>query len=173
MPHIFPGRYTANLEQPFVVFLIGMRINNFFAPQKWIPTARAMVPMLTTLFKNPGKGMLSAHAWIRWREVMVVQYWKSFDALESFARSAADPHLPAWKKFNQSVGADGSVGIWHETYLVGAKQYECVYGNMPRFGLASAGEHVAAIGNRETARLRIGGNNEPAVPSPRNPDEQF
>jgi hypothetical protein len=44
---------------------------------------------------------------------------------------------------------------------------------MPRFGLASAAEHVAAVGSRETSRLRVGGNNEPAVPSPSNPDEQF
>jgi hypothetical protein len=44
---------------------------------------------------------------------------------------------------------------------------------MPRFGLVNAGEHVAAVGNRETSRPRIGGNNEPAVPSPSNPDERF
>jgi hypothetical protein len=169
MAEIFPGRYTANLEEPFVVFLIGMRINKFWALHKWIPVARSMGPMLKTLFTNPSRGMLSSHAWIRWREVMVVQYWKSFEALEEFARAASDPHLPAWKAFNQNVGADGSVGIWHETYLVGAKQYESVYGNMPRFGLANAGEHVAAVGNRETARLRMGGKNEPAVPSPHHP----
>ncbi|MFZ1129682.1 MAG: DUF4188 domain-containing protein [Terriglobales bacterium] len=171
MPRIFAGRYTANLEEPFAVFLIGMRINQLWALHKWIPTLLAMTPMLSTLFKNPGKGMLGAHTWVGWREVMVVQYWKSFDALETFARAASEPHLPAWKAFNQRVGADGSVGIWHETYLVGAKQYECVYGNMPRFGLANAGEHVAAVGNRETARLRMGGKSEPAVPSPRNPAE--
>jgi hypothetical protein len=169
MPQIFSGRYTANIEEPFVVFLIGVRINKFWALHKWIPTVPAMAPMLSTLFKDPSKGLLAGHVWMRWREVMVVQYWKTFDALETFARAASDPHLPAWKAFNQTVGADGSVGIWHETYLVGAKQYECIYGNMPRFGLAVAGQHVEAVGNRETARLRMGGSNEPAVPSPRNP----
>jgi hypothetical protein len=170
MLRIFPGRHTANIEEPFVVSLIGMRINQLWALHRWIPVARSMGPMISELSQNPDKGFLSAHLWIGWREVMLVQYWKSFDALEAYARSASDSHLPAWKAFNKNVGADGSVGIWHETYLVGAKQYECLYANMPRFGLANAGEHVAAVGNRETARLRMGGTNQPAVPSPSNPD---
>jgi hypothetical protein len=47
------------------------------------------------------------------------------------------------------------VGIWHETYTVNPDQFESVYGNMPRFGLGAAMEHVEAIGRRETARLRL------------------
>ena len=121
--------------------------------------------------KNPAKGLLGVHTWVRWREVMNVQYWRSFEDLENFARNPSDPHLQAWKDFNQRVGSDGSVGIWHETYMVNAGQYECVYGNMPLFGLAAATEHVAAVGNRETARLRMGGHSEPAVPSPPQPLE--
>ena len=49
MAKVMPGRYTAQIEEPFVVFLIGMRINKFFAFRKWIPVARAMGPMLRTL----------------------------------------------------------------------------------------------------------------------------
>ncbi len=106
---------------------------------------------------------------MRWREVLAVQYWRSFEDLEQFARNPSDPHLQVWKDFNQRVGSNGSVGIWHETFLVQAGQFECVYGNMPLYGLAAATEHVPAIGNRETARLRIGGQSEPAVPSPPTP----
>ena len=61
---------------------------------------------------------------------------------------------------------DGSVGIFHETYLIPAGQYECVYGNMPVFGLAAATQHVPARGRMETARRRLGGQNEPAVATP-------
>src|SRR6266567_1704880 len=93
MTKVMPGRYTAQTDQPFVVFLIGMRIN-------------------------------------------------------------------------KAIGSDGSVGIWHETYLVEPGRYEAVYGNMPVFGLASATKHVPAVGRRETARRRLGGENEPAVPTP-------
>jgi len=37
---------------------------------------------------------------------------------------------------------------------------------MPVFGLAHATRHVSAVGQRETARRRLGGQNEPATPSP-------
>ena len=169
MAKIFRGRFTASIDEPFVVFLIGMRINQLRAVHKWMPVAAAMPAMLKVLESNPAKGLLGVETWVRWREVMNVQYWRSFEDLENFARNPSDPHLQAWKDFNQRVGSDGSVGIWHETYLVNAGQYECVYGNMPLFGLAAATEHVAAVGNRETARLRLGGESKPAVPSPQQP----
>ncbi len=35
MNKVKPGRYTANIEGPFVVFMIGMRVNRFFAFRKW------------------------------------------------------------------------------------------------------------------------------------------
>lgn len=126
--------------------------------------------MLNLLAKNPAKGFLGVEQWLRWREVMTVQYWRSFDDLEQFARNLGDPHLQVWKDFNRRVGSDGSVGIWHETYSVNAGQFECVYCNMPLFGLAAATERIAAVGNRETARLRLGGRSEPAVPSPPQPE---
>ena len=166
MAKIMPGRYTAQTGEPFVVFLIGMRINRFFAFRKWIPTALAMGPMLRTLFQHPEKGFLGGELIFYWRGVGLIQYWRSFEDLEKFARNREDPHLHAWQRFNKAIGSDGSVGIWHETYLVEPGRYEAVYGNMPVFGLASATKHVPAVGRRETARRRLGGENEPAVPTP-------
>ena len=166
MPRIFPGRFTADIDGPFVVFLIGMRINQLWAFRKWMPVAKAIPPMLDLLTKNPAKGLLGVHTWMRWREVLAVQYWRSFEDLENFARKPSEPHLQVWKDFNRRVGSDGSVGIWHETYLVNARHYECVYGNMPLFGLAAATSHVAAVGNRETARLRLGRSDGPETPAP-------
>jgi hypothetical protein len=161
-----PGRSTAQTDEPFVVFMIGMRINHFFAFSKWIPTARAMGPMLRTLFQHSEKGLLGAQVFFYWRGIAVMQYWRSFEDLEKFARDRKDPHLEAWRRFNKTIGSDGSVGIWHETYLVDAGKYEAVYGNMPVFGLAAATKHVPAVGRRETARRRLGGESEPAVPTP-------
>ena len=63
-------------------------------------------------------------------------------------------------------GADGSVGIWHETYKIEPGQAETLYGNMPMFGLGAATHHVPAVGRRETARRRLGDENEPAIASP-------
>jgi hypothetical protein len=59
-------------------------------------------------------------------------------------------------RFNRNVGSNGDVGIWHETFLVRNGAYECVYNNMPRFGLAKAGDHMPATGKRETATGRMG-----------------
>lgn len=166
MAKVVPGRFTAQTDEPFVVFMIGMRINKFFAFRKWIPTAMAMGPMLSTLIQHPEKGFLGAQSFFNLRGPVVIQYWRSFDDLERFARDKSEPHLSAWKRFNKSIGSDGSVGIWHETYLVDAGKYEVVYGNMPIVGLAAATKHVPAVGHRETARRRLDGASEPVVTSP-------
>ena len=156
MPTVFPGRFSAKLEGPFVVFLIGLRINKLAQVHKWLPTAAAMRPMLSELYSNPKLGFLGAFSSIYWRGVMVVQYWRSFDDLVAYAQARDANHLPAWKRFNQHVGGDGSVGIWHETYQVSAGQYECVYNNMPRWGLSQVGEHIPATGAFHEAKSRMG-----------------
>lgn len=155
MTDIFSGRYTAATDEPFVVFLIGMRINKIWAVHKWMPVFMSMVPMIAKLMRHPEKGFLGGTTLFGWRAVTMIQYWRSFDDLERFARHPDDPHLPAWKRFNQSVGNDGTVGIWHETYLVEPDRYESVYGNMPRYGLGQVLEHVPATGRRHTARKRL------------------
>jgi hypothetical protein len=155
MPTIHPGRYTARIEGPFVVFIIGFRINRLLAFGKWIPVAKAMPPMLKELYANPELGFLGAQSSIYWPGVMMVQYWRSFEHLVDYAQSRNAAHLPAWKAFNQSVGDDGTVGIWHETYQVAAGKYESIYANMPRFGLALAGTHEAATGHLRDARSRM------------------
>src|SRR5262245_33797743 len=155
---IFNGRYTAKTDEPFVVFLIGMRINRWWRVDKWLPVANAMAPMLKTLYTHPEKGFLHGEFFWNLSGPVLIQYWRSFEDLENFARNPYDPHLEAWKKFNKAVGPDGSVGIWHETYAIEPDKYECVYSSMPIFGLAKALEHVPATGRRETARLRLSAN---------------
>lgn len=155
MTTIFPGRYTAEGPEEFVVFLIGMRINRFWAVHKWLPVARAMVPMLNTLLRDPAKGFLSAEGFFNGRTALLVQYWRSLADLQAFAHNPGDPHLSAWRQFNQNVGDDGSVGIWHETYVVRSGMYECIYGNMPRFGLAKAFTHMPIDRGQERASQRM------------------
>lgn len=165
MVSIHPGRFTAEIDGPFVVFIIGMRVNKLLAFSKWIPVARAMRPMVEHLLEHKDMGLMHAQTFAYWRGAGLVQYWRSFEQLERFARDPSLLHLDAWKRFNRAVGADGSVGIWHETYVVAAGQYECIYGNMPRFGLAVAGEHMKAVGAKETAKRRLGLKGDPTVPS--------
>jgi hypothetical protein len=131
MPTLYPGRYTTRIEGPFVVFLIGLRINRLLAINKWLPAAKAMGPILNELYANPSLGLLAAHTSLYWRGIMLTQYWSSFDHLVAYAQSRDAAHLPAWKAFNQSIGEDGTVGIWHEIYQVANGQYESIYANMP------------------------------------------
>ncbi len=169
MSAVIAGRFTAAVEGPFVVFIIGFRVNKFFAFRKWWPVASAMQPMIESLSRDPAKGFLAAETFVYWPGAALVQYWRSFEDLDRFARDPGDPHLEAWRRFNRAIGTDGSVGIWHESYLVEAGRYESVYNNMPRFGLARAGEHVPATGRRETARQRLGLEGEATVPMPAQP----
>jgi len=155
MAKIFPGRYTAQSDQPFVVFLIGMRVNNLWAFRRWMQVGRAMPAMIAELKRQPGLGLLHAEFFLYWRGAAVVQYWKSFEQLHAYAHAKNANHLPAWAEFNRRIGGDGTVGVWHETYTVAPGQYESVYANMPRFGLAAAAQHVTATGRLENARSRL------------------
>ncbi len=155
MPTIHAGRFTTRIEGSFVVFLIGFRINRLFAIHKWLPTAAAMPPMLKELYANPALGFLGGFSSLYWPGIMVTQYWRSFDHLIAYAQSKDAAHLPAWKAFNQRIGTDGTVGIWHETYQVAEGRYESIYANMPRFGLAQAGTHEPATGHLRDAQARM------------------
>jgi len=155
MSQVFPGRYTAQIEGPFVVFLIGMRINRLLAVRKWVPVVKAMPGMLSELYKNPESGFLGAQLFLNWRGVSVAQYWRSFEHLHDYAHARDALHLPAWTAFNRAVGGDGSVGIWHETYAIQPGNFECVYANMPRFGLAQASDHLPVTGRTDSAKARI------------------
>jgi hypothetical protein len=154
---IFPGRYTALIDEPFVVFLIGIRVNRLFALRSWMQVASAMPPMIAELKRNPDLGLLHAEFILYWRGVGLLQYWRSFEHLHAYAHARDAAHLPAWAEFNRRIGGNGSVGIWHETYKVDRGQYESIYANMPRFGLAGATQHVGVSGRLEGARSRMGG----------------
>jgi hypothetical protein len=157
------GRFTAEVDGEFVVLLIGMRVNKPWRPDKWWPVAGAMRGMLRTLDEHPELGCLGYHQWLG-RTTMMVQYWRSFDALERFARDEALPHLAPWRRFNQAVGSSGDVGVWHETYRVGPGAYEAIYANMPVYGLAAAGTHQPVARRGQSAAGRIGARpDDPAV----------
>lgn len=149
------GRFAATIEGDFVVFLIGMRVNQPHKVHKWFPVARSMPRMLRELKQHPELGLLHAESYIQGKTVLVLQYWRSYDALHAYAHAKSGLHLPAWAEFNRKVGGNGAVGIFHESYLVRAGEYECVYANMPRTGLASAGEAVPATGRMQSARSRL------------------
>jgi hypothetical protein len=153
---IIPGRITDAHVGPLVVFLIGMRINHFHKVGKWLPVFRAMGPMLRELHHNPESGFMGTeYALCSPRQILLLQYWRDFESLEAYARNRDALHWPAWSAFNRSIGDDGTVGIYHETYVVAGGAHETVYGNMPPFGLARFAGSVPATGSRNAARERL------------------
>lgn len=153
---VFAARLTADHSGPLVVFLIGMRINRWHRFDKWLPVARAMGPMLRELAADPESGFMGAQSMLAGlRTVMLVQYWRDFDSLERYARARDRQHWPAWTAFNRAIGTDGTVGIFHETYVVPDGAMETVYANMPPFGLGQVAGLVPAIGSRQEARQRM------------------
>ncbi|SET35688.1 protein of unknown function [Oceanobacillus limi] len=153
MRKIFPGRYTSENQEEIVVFLIGMRINKIWAIHKWLPVFKAMPPMIHELYMNKQLGFLSMENFIGFKTTLMVQYWRSEDDLMNYAKGPK--HLSAWRAFNKKVGNNDAVGIYHETFIVPKKQYECFYGNMPIFGLAKATGHKLIHSGNNSAKKRL------------------
>ena len=148
-------RLTASLDGQFVVFLIGMRVNQPLRVDKWLPVVAAMTRMIGELRAQTNLGLLHAEMWTS-RTSIMVQYWRSMEQLLEYAKNKNAQHLPAWRAFNKAVGSNGSVGIWHETYAAAPGTYETFYGNMPPFGLGKAGRLELAAGGKQSAAGRLG-----------------
>ena len=146
------GRHRAEIDGDFVVFLIGARfdLRHPIRTFRDLGGRRGMLHMLKYLSEHPEKGLLGYEMGLP----VIVQYWRSFEHLEAFARDESDPHLTAWRNYWKRVGRDNRSGIWHETYLVRAGEYEAIYANMPAFGLGKAGR-IVPIAGASSARKRM------------------
>ena len=151
---IYKQRMTAKMEGDFVVFLIGMRINKPLMVHRIVPVFAAMPKMLKELYTQPELGFIHHEMWFS-RTIILLQYWRSIEQLLDYAKRKDSAHLPAWKAFNNSIGTDSTVGIWHETYKAGKGIYENVDVNMPAFGLGKAAALVEAKEDLESAKDRL------------------
>ena len=157
-------RFTASVDaDEFVVFVIGMRINKPWKVHKWLPVARAMGRMIRELKGAGNMGLRHVESW-GGRTTVMLQYWDSFEDLTAYATGRGLAHLPAWGEFNKAVGSSGDVGIWHETYRVRPGDFECVYHNMPRFGLSRAFDAIPATGAHSRAATRMAAGKRSATP---------
>ena len=157
MSEIKQGRWRADIEGDFVVFLIGARLTKGRRRKAFgdLGGRRGMMHMLKKLSEDPEKGLLGYE--MSTFGGLIVQYWRSFEHLERFANGKDDPHVVAWRNYWKRVGRDAGTGIWHETYLVRAGEYEAVYGNMPPFGLGKASSLVPVaegVGARQRLKQR-------------------
>ncbi|MEU0090391.1 DUF4188 domain-containing protein [Kribbella sp. NPDC006257] len=152
---IVEGRQTAAYDKDVVVFLIGMRVNKLRAWRQWLPVTKAMSPMLRELSADPDSGLLGFRVFPGLRTTTMLQYWESAEKLQAFANDPDRTHRPAWTQFFKLAYKGGNVGIWHETYVVPAGNFETVYGNMPLLGLGTIAGVVPANTRGRTARERL------------------
>lgn len=100
-----------------------------------------MPKMLKELSEKPESGFLG----YRSSDGTFLQYWRSYERLEAYAKDRDGLHYPAWKAFNTKIKSNGDVGICHETYKIKAGDYECICNNIPMFGLGKKGELVPRL----------------------------
>jgi hypothetical protein len=153
MVEVNRGKVAAEIDGDFVVFLIGAR-PRLRHPIAWFQDLGGrggMKHMLDRLMADPDSGLLGYTMGLP----VIVQYWRSFDHLEAFAGDKAQAHSVAVKNYWGRVSRHGhGAGIWHETFLVKAGQYEAIYSSMPTFGLGAAqGSRLVRVHN--TARQRL------------------
>ncbi len=149
---------THDHDGDLAVFLIGLRIAKPWRPDLWVPTFRAMPPMLAELHeakaaaeRGEGEdlGFLGHRTLIGAGGPTVLQYWRSTEHIYAYAHDDGRRHRPAWLDFYRRLAGDaGAVGIWHETYAVPAGGAETLYVDMPPTGLG------AAVGVRDSSGRR-------------------
>lgn len=147
------ARMTNDAPPPgATVFLIGMRVTRPWRVRAWLPVLTSMSRMLIHLRRRPDAGMLDARLYLG-GSPMVLSYWRSAEDLRRFASDPDAPHLSMWRWFNRELADTDSVGIWHETYVIG--EHETISSGMPPQGLARAvGWHPVGPGTA-TASARL------------------
>lgn len=155
-----PRRATIDLSgyPDLVVIVLGMRVNRLaglktlfgFGPK--IAASVADRPDGLLLHEDLLYSLFPPHVGMR-------QYWRDFDALETWARS--DPHREWWQQFMRNAGG---TGFWHETYFMRGGM-EAVYNDMPSpIGMLKFAPIVSAKGAGYTARSRAGLTPKPDAP---------
>lgn len=143
-----PKRETVDLSQypDMVVVYLGMRVNTLTG----IKTVLGFNGQISKAVEAKPDGLL-LHEPITYslRQVGMRQYWRDFDSLEAWTRSA--PHKIWWRDFLQD---SGGTGFWHETYLRRGGM-EAVYIEMATpMGFARFAPVKAARGSMFSARTR-------------------
>jgi hypothetical protein len=154
-------RKTVDLSEfpDLVVIYLGMRVNALtgvktllgFGPK--ISNAVGEKPDGLLLHENFIMSLIPLHLGMR-------QYWRDFDALETWSRST--PHREWWQDFLRN---SRGTGFWHEAYFMRGGM-EAVYDDIPvRLGFAQFAPLQSARGPMFSSRQRakLSGEPPPAV----------
>ncbi len=157
-----PQRQTVELSNypKMVVIYLGMRVNAWVG----LKTLLGFGPKIAKSVANKPDGLL-LHEDIMFSlfplHIGMRQYWRDFDALETWARS--EPHKIWWKEFLQN---SQGTGFWHEAYFMEGGM-EAVYINIPKhIGFLSFAPSLEARNSMFSARQRAHRPDSPTLEAP-------
>jgi hypothetical protein len=102
-----------------------------------------------------GTGLLNSEFYsIATNHFGVLQYWRSFDDLETWAHRP--PHSEWWRIAVERMRLKRDIGIYHETFLVRAADIESISMNCRPVGLETFGILGEPVGPKTTSRGRLG-----------------
>lgn len=157
MADLLDGRWTVKIDGDFVVFVIGAKIRNPLRARRALPLLGAMNTMLKQLERDGGAEGFLGYQRHGGPFGVIVQYWRSMEDLERFARRPDGRHAAVWRDwFRAAQHQNRSVSIWHESYFVPAGRYEAIYQNTAPIGLLKAGRPERIGRGTDTARERLG-----------------
>ena len=111
MTEVEEGRRTALPARGGALFLIGMRVNRWWRPGRWLWILPAMGAMQRELAAERGRGLLHSRTLMGQGGITVVQYWRDADAVIDYAHDRL--HRAAWLRYYRRAAQGGAVGIWH------------------------------------------------------------
>jgi Monooxygenase af470-like len=156
------NRRTVDLSAfpDLVVIYLGMRVNALTG----IKTLIGFGPKIAKAVEENPDGLL-LHESLLFSllppHVGMRQYWRNFESLERWSRSA--PHREWWQSF---VRDSGGTGFWHETYFARGGM-EAIYDDVPQpIGFMRFAPIQPARGSLFSARKRLGLKGEPQGPDP-------
>jgi len=85
---------------------------------------------------------------------MMVQYWRSQEHLNKWAKSALRAHLKPMIESRKHISQGNIYGFWHESYHIHAGEYDTVYSNMSRVLFGKVGDIYPLTGKLRTAAGR-------------------
>ena len=89
-----------------------------------------------------------------WKHVGFLQYWASFEALDTWSHTS--PHATWWKLAVERMRVKGDIGVYHEAYVVARSNVESIYLDCTGVGLSAFGVTSEPVGPKTTARDRLG-----------------
>lgn len=134
---IKPVRISPPNNRDIVIFIIGMKIQQWWKIRSWGKVFFVMSKMLKELYSMKASGLLHHEIGLSGRNIVLIQYWTSLKSLHDYAYEKT--HAKAWAGFYKTAANAKGIDFFHETYFVKAEHYESIEVNLnkPR-GLACA-----------------------------------